>query len=187
MYLPVAIVKIGGGTRDGKAGPLDLATWLAFSPFSTRASQLLRRLVAIRCVDFPPLRRRVESLTGRPAESLLAEYDQLQAHLREYYGEFLYRRFGPGLRRHHEVIELLTLLEVHLRLARNTGDSVSDLNTAANVGWRIQEIVLGEVVKHHRPRPRSPAGESRGNLATADGPRARRSACGPPNTGRSAW
>jgi hypothetical protein len=152
VYLPVPIVRTGG-TRDGKADSPDLPTWLAFSPFSARASQLLRRLVAIRCVDFPPLRRRVENLTGRPAESLLAEYDRLQAHLREHYGEFLYHRFGPGLRSHHEVVELLTLLEVHLELARSTEDRASELNTVANVGWRIQEFVLGEIVKRHRPRP----------------------------------
>lgn len=152
VYLPVAIVR-AGSTRDGNAAPHDLPTWLAFSPFSARASQLLRRLVAIRCVDFPPLRRRVENLTGRPAESLLAEYDRLQAHLREYYREYLDRRFGLGLRRHHEVVELLTLLEIHLELARNTEDRVSELNTVANVGWRIQEVVLGEIAKRHRPRP----------------------------------
>lgn len=147
VYLPVAIVRIGGG----KASLRDPVTWLAFSPFGNRASQLLRRLIAIRCSHFPPLRRRVENLTGQPPESLLAEFDQLQASLREYYGGFLDRRFGPGLRANHEVFELLTLLEVHLGLARKTEDHASELNTAANVGWRIQEVVLDAIYRRHPP------------------------------------
>ena len=152
VYLPVAIVR-AGGTRDGTTGPHDLPTWLAFSPFGNRASQSLRRLVAIRCVDFLPLRRRVENLTGRPSESLLAEYDRLQAHLREHYRAYLDHRFGQGLWKYHEIVELLTLLEVHLELARNTEDRVSELNTVANIAWRIQEVVLREVLTR---RPYTP-------------------------------
>jgi hypothetical protein len=151
VYLPAAIVVTGRDRTDTGESP----TWLAFGPFGTRASQLLRRLIAIQCVHHPPLRRRIEDLTGQPAAALLAAYDKLEARLREFYGQRLSQRFGPSLREHHELIELLTLLERNMELARKreAGDRDSALNTAANVGWRIQEIVLREIARRRPPEP----------------------------------
>lgn len=152
VYLPVAIVVTNRGDR---ADTGESPTWLAFGPFGRPASQLLRRLVAIQCAHYPPLRRRIENLTGQPAAALLAEYDKLETRLRELYGQHLRQRFGPGLPEHHELMELLTLLERNMELARKRqeGDRDSALNTAANVGWRIQEIVLRETARRYPPEP----------------------------------
>jgi hypothetical protein len=148
VYLPVAIVVFhGDGDRDtlGGSGP----TWLAYSPFNERPSHLLRRLAAIRCASHAPLRRRVEGLTGRSAEALLAEYDRLGTDLRGIYGERLDQLFGTALREHHELVELLTLLEVHVELGRKPGNRASELNTAANAAWRVQEIALRAIARSY--------------------------------------
>ena len=74
VYLPVVVAVVDGDTRDGGTRS---ATWLAFSPFSRKASHLLRRLIAIRCDRYPPLRQVIENLAGRPTEALLADYDRI--------------------------------------------------------------------------------------------------------------
>jgi hypothetical protein len=149
VYLPVVVVVVDGNPRDGGAGS---ATWLAFSPFSRKASHLLRRLVAIRCERYPPLRQAIENLAGRPTEALLAEYDRLGVELRAQYGELFERRFGFGVREHREIVELLTLLELNMALAGQPGERASELSVAVNVGWRIQELVLREIVRRYPPR-----------------------------------
>jgi hypothetical protein len=148
VYLPVAIVLSRGDTDRGTLGG-NGPTWLAYSPFNERPSHLLRRLAALRCASYAPLRRRIEGLTGRSAEALLAEYDRLGADLRSHYGERLDRLFGPALREHHELVELLTLLELHAELGRKPGNRASELNTAANAAWRIQETVLREIAHRY--------------------------------------
>lgn len=160
VYLPVVVAVVGGrptaASRPGApravtdldgtdAGP----TWRAFSPFSGRSSPFMRRLVATRCERFPPLRRVVEKLLGRPTGAMLAEYDQLGEELHLQYGELLERRFGYALRGHREILELLTLLELNTELAGKPGHRAGELSAAANLGWRIQELILREIVRRH--------------------------------------
>ena len=77
--------------------------------------------------------------------------------MREYYGELARPSFRPGpAREHRELFELLTLLEVHLGLAGKTEDHASELNTAVNVGWRIQEVVLDAIYRRHPPTDDTP-------------------------------
>ena len=150
LYLPVVVAVVDGDTRDGGTRS---ATWLAFSPFSRKASHLLRRLIAIRGDRYPPLRQVIENLAGRPTEALLADYDRIGIELRVQYGELLDRRFGSGLREHRELVELLTLLELNVALAGQPGERASELSVAVNAGWRVQELVLREIVGQYPPRP----------------------------------
>jgi hypothetical protein len=148
VYLPVAVI-IAGSPRNGQPGT---STWLAFSPFSGKQSPLLRRLIAIQCGNYPALRRTVENLTGRPTETLLADYDKIGADLRAEYRERFERRFGPGLLEHGELIELLTLLELNASLAKLPGQRAAELNAAATAGWRIQEFVLRKIARTYPAR-----------------------------------
>jgi hypothetical protein len=158
VYLPVVVAVVGGNHREDDGG---LPTWLAFSPFSGRSSPFLRRLVAVRCDHYPPLRRRVETLIGRPSEAILADYDQMNEKLRTQYGELLDRRFTHALRKHREIRELLTLLEKNVDLARMPGERGSEMGLAANIGWRIQEVALREIIRRHPARFPDRSGEAR--------------------------
>lgn len=155
VYLPVVLALADGAPRrprdSASQGENDEPTWVAFTPFGKRPSPLLRRLVAMRCPHVPQLRQQVEELTGKPANTLLAEYDQLDAQLREHYREKLEQAFGPRLRDHQELAELLVLLERHTNLGHKTGNRDGDLNLAANLGGRIQEAVLGDITSQHLP------------------------------------
>lgn len=157
VYLPVAVVIRKGSHGDAESS----ATWIAISPFTGRESHLLRRLIAIRCGRYPALLRAIENLLGRPAEALLAEFDRISADVQAEYRERLERRFGPGLRDHRELVELLTLLELNAALASRPGERAAELNAAANAGWRIQELVLRRVIRDHPPRPGGLADERR--------------------------
>jgi hypothetical protein len=150
VYLPVIITLLSGDSRDGGTGTA--ATWFAFSPFSRKPSHLLRRLIAIRCGRYPPLRREVESLIERPAETLLSAYDQLGAELHARYSDLLDRGFGSGLREHHELVELLTLVELNTALAGRPGAQAGELSAAVHAGWQIQEIVLRDILRRHPAR-----------------------------------
>ncbi|SDE20363.1 hypothetical protein [Glycomyces harbinensis] len=149
VYAPVAVVLVSGKDDGGDAGA---STWLAFSPFSGKSSQMLRHLIVSRGDEFAPLRRTVERLMNRPLEAFFAEFEKLSDQLQQQYEERFEQWFGSSIREHRRLVELLTVLERHCTLARRPGPQSSQAGIAATAAWQIQELLLRQMVLDHPAR-----------------------------------
>lgn len=142
VYLPVPIVLWTEKGDDGNDGP---TSWMAFSPFSGRSSQMLRHLIVARTDAFPPLRRTVERVMDRPLEAFFAEFERLSDQVQKLYGERIEQWFGSSVREHGRLVELLTVLDSNWRLAQRPGPQSSPMEIAATAAWKIQELLLRQI------------------------------------------
>ncbi|THV24497.1 hypothetical protein [Glycomyces paridis] len=149
VYVPVAVLLLSGKSEGGDAGA---STWLAFSPFSGKSSQMLRHLIVSRGDEFPPLRRTIELLMNRPLEAFFAEFEKLSDQLQHQYEERFEQWFGSSIREHRRLVELLTVLDWHCRLARRPGPQSPQIGIAATAAWQIQELLLRQMVLDHPAR-----------------------------------
>lgn len=151
VWIPVPLVS-----HQHDAASTETVSWDAFSPFTGRSSTYLRRLVATRLQQVPPLREQVERFVGRRSEAVVLEYDRLDIALRRRIGELLEDRFTGLVREHRDLFELLTLLERDIGRARLAGDGCTELGDAVRNAWRLHEVVLRDIVTRHPPPANAP-------------------------------
>jgi hypothetical protein len=146
VYLPVALTR----ERPKRGEETAVTTWLAFTPFSRKASALLRRLVSMRMETNTELRRVVTKLVGHPSSAGLAELDRMQEQVQSQWRELLIAQFGERLRANRDLFEQLIVAEHNWRLAKLPGERSIELGSTVHFSWKVQEIVLRDIVEAHR-------------------------------------
>lgn len=143
VYLPVALT-LEQGEEGGNT------SWSAWSPFTGKPSTFLRKLIAVRAHQWPPLMDRIEKFIGHRSEALLATYDQMDVAVRRQISEELSLRFDQRLAEHPQLLELLIVLERDVRKMRQDGDRAFELGDVVRNAWRIHELILLDVVAKYR-------------------------------------